>query len=484
MADPRPASFRANAVIGRTIAGKFRVTSYLGGGAVGAVYKARQLALDKDVAIKLLHGEHAGDTMFAARFQREAKAASRLDHPNSMRVLDFGVEPDGVAYIAMEYLDGRHLLGVMDEDWPLPPPRVADIVAQALAAVGAADAMGIVHRDLKPENIMVLRGTDDEGEPRDVVKVCDFGIAKFIEDRGAPITGDEKLTQAGIVVGTPEYMSPEQCKAERLDVRSDLYSMGIILYQLLTGRVPFQADTALGIALKQLNEEAPPPRTFNPEVDERLEAVCVKAMKKKREQRYQTAREMRADLRAVVGTWAPEPLSQSTPIVVEGPGVPSVVPTNPWLTRQPPADEELEWETAAAEPTPDIPAAAPPPPPPPPSSPEASVIVTPEPEMASSMDATEAAASERAGRRAADRTQRMPARETRGPQGTQRMKAREERGPTGTVLMKAREGRGPTGTVLMKGRAAGTASGRSWLVVAAVLGAIVLLAIACALTRG
>jgi serine/threonine-protein kinase len=227
---PTPAD-RVHALVGRTIAGKFLVASYLGGGAVGAVYK--------DVAIKVLHGEHAGDAMFAARFEREAKAASKLDHPNSMRVLDFGVEPDGVAYIAMEYLDGRHLLRVMDEDWPLPPARVADITAQALAAVGAADAMGIVHRDLKPENIMVLRGTDDEGQPRDVVKVCDFGIAKFIEDRGAPITGAERLTQQGIVVGTPEYMSPEQCRGDRLDVRSDLYSMGVILYQLVTGRVPF-----------------------------------------------------------------------------------------------------------------------------------------------------------------------------------------------------------------------------------------------------
>src|SRR5579863_8776755 len=149
---------RSRALLGRTIAGKFRVESYLGGGAMGAVYKARQIALDKDVAIKLLHDQHAGDPMFIARFQREARAASRLDHPNSMRVLDFGCEPDGLLYIAMELLDGRDLFRVIREEWPFSPQRVADVLSQALAAVAVAHEMGIVHRDLKPENIMLLRG--------------------------------------------------------------------------------------------------------------------------------------------------------------------------------------------------------------------------------------------------------------------------------------------------------------------------------------
>jgi serine/threonine-protein kinase len=293
---------RANAVLGRTIAGKFLIESYLGGGAMGAVYKARQLALDKDVAVKLMHGEHAGDATFVARFQREAKAASKLDHPNSMRVIDFGVEPDGLLYIAMEYLDGRDLFALIRKEWPLSGARVADIVSQALAAVAVAHDTGIVHRDLKPENIMILRGTDDEGRPRDIVKVCDFGIAKFTDQRDAHPTGGGKLTTQGIVVGTPEYMSPEQGKGESLDARSDLYAMGVILYQLMTGRVPFDAETALGIVLKHVTEDPPPPRTLNPLADERLQAICLKAMKKKREERYQSAREMRAELRAVLGT--------------------------------------------------------------------------------------------------------------------------------------------------------------------------------------
>jgi eukaryotic-like serine/threonine-protein kinase len=290
-------------LIGRTIAGKFLVESPIGNGAMGAVYRARQIALDKTIAIKVLHGEHADDPTFAARFQREAKAASRLNHPNSMQVIDFGEEPDGLLYIAMEYLDGRSLHRVLYEEGPLSPARVADILMQTLAALAVAHDMGVVHRDLKPENIVILRGTDDDGRAKDMVKVCDFGIAKITDSRAYRGTPEREsgapVTTSGFLIGTPEYMSPEQARGDKLDARSDLYSVGVLLFEMLVGRVPFEAESAIGVVLKHITEEAPRPSSRAPAVEPRLEAICLRALRKAREARYQSAREMRAELRAV-----------------------------------------------------------------------------------------------------------------------------------------------------------------------------------------
>jgi serine/threonine-protein kinase len=244
----------------------------------------------------------AKDEKFVARFKREAKAASKLDHPNSLRMIDFGEEPDGLLYIAMEFLDGKDLFAVLKEGWPLPDERIVAILIQALAALAVAHDQGIVHRDLKPENIMVLAGTDDEGANRDVVKVCDFGIAKITErvavDKKA--TDSARLSTKGLVVGTPEYMSPEQGRGEPLDLRSDLYSMGVILFQLLTRQVPFDAESAIGIVLKHVTEEPAHPSSIYPSCNPKLEAICLKALQKKKEDRYQSAREMRADLKAAI----------------------------------------------------------------------------------------------------------------------------------------------------------------------------------------
>ena len=299
------------AIVGRTIAGKFLVEDLIGSGAMGAVYRARQVALDKTIAIKVLHGEHADDPSFAARFQREAKAASRLNHPNSMQVIDFGAEPDGLLYIAMEYLDGRSLHRVLREEAPLPPARVADILMQTLAALAVAHDMGVVHRDLKPENVVILRGTDDDGRPKDVVKVCDFGIAKITDSRAYRGTAERDstapVTTAGFLVGTPEYMSPEQGRGDKLDSRSDLYSVGVILFELLCGRVPFEAENAIGVVLKHITEDPPRPSQLGAVADRRLEAVCMRALRKRLDERYQTAREMRADLRAAIEGRTPMP---------------------------------------------------------------------------------------------------------------------------------------------------------------------------------
>ena len=320
-------------LVGRKIAGKFAIESAIGGGAMGAVYKARQIALDKSVAIKVMHRELWTDATYVARFLREAKAASRIDHPASVRVIDFGEEPDGLLYLAMELLEGRDLYTLLREEGPLPRDRVGDILLQVLAAMAVAHEMGVVHRDIKPENIMIQRGTDDEGRPRDLVKACDFGVAKITDHRGEKSVTGPAITTEGLVVGTPEYMSPEQGRGEVLDARSDLYSVGIILYQMLAGRVPFDAESALGIVLKHVTEDPVPPSRLRPEADAALEAVCLRAIQKKKEDRYQTAREMRSDLKialdpnAAVSTLNRRPISlaEAGEIVAAAPSQPAVV---------------------------------------------------------------------------------------------------------------------------------------------------------------
>ena len=288
---------KSEALIGRTIAGKYQVETLVGQGAMGCVYRARQCALGTTLALKVLHRQLAGDPMFAARFLREAQAASRVDHPSSMRVVDFGEEPDGLLYIAMEYVDGKTLAQIIEQHSPLPVARIVDIASQALAALAVAHDLGVIHRDLKPENIMVIEGQDDEGRTHDIVKVCDFGVAKLLEGgaRGPSVTAQ------GVVVGTPEYMSPEQARGETLDIRSDIYAMGVLLFHMMTGKVPFDSSTAFGTALMHVNDEPTLPRLLNPRASSRLEKICLKAMRKRPDDRHASARELRAELRALLG---------------------------------------------------------------------------------------------------------------------------------------------------------------------------------------
>jgi serine/threonine-protein kinase len=301
-------------LVGRVVAGKYRIESFLGGGGMGTVYRARQLALDKVVAIKVMRPalvENGGGS-FPARFKREAKAASAFNHPNSVGVLDFGEEPDGLLYMAMEYLEGRHLQEILSESAPFPDQVIVDILSQTLSALSKAHEMNIIHRDVKPENIVILDARDDEG--RQIVKVCDFGIAK-LGTRDASPSGVSAprthgaLTNVGLVLGTPEYMSPEQGQGNEIDARADIYSVGVILYQMLTGQLPFHADTPVGIIYKHTVEPVVLPSSILPNVNPRLENVVMRALAKNRDQRYANAREMRADLRAALGDGSLGPIS-------------------------------------------------------------------------------------------------------------------------------------------------------------------------------
>jgi eukaryotic-like serine/threonine-protein kinase len=270
-------------LVGKVVARKYSVEQCIGEGGMGRVYRARQLSLDKPVVLKVLHQELLSDARTVARFQREARAASRLNHPNSINILDFGVAEDGELYIAMEYVDGHDLHYLLSNEWPLSEPRIIRIVSQVLSALADAHAAGVIHRDLKPENVMV---EPRRGGESDVVKVLDFGIAKIVDTAEA----GPALTRAGFVCGTPEYMSPEQAKGAPLDARSDLYSVGVLLFQLVTRRLPFEADTAVGFATKHLTEPPPSPCRIRPGgCSPELEHLILQALSKDPAARPQTA---------------------------------------------------------------------------------------------------------------------------------------------------------------------------------------------------
>ncbi|MFZ9887356.1 MAG: serine/threonine-protein kinase, partial [Myxococcota bacterium] len=280
--------------IGQVVNRNFRIESLLGVGGMGKVYKARQLSLDKTVVIKILHDKFRDDPQLVQRFQREAKAASRLNHPNSIQVIDFGQDEHNTLFMAQEFLEGVDLFTVLRREGPLPKERLARIMMQVCSALAEAHENNVIHRDLKPENIMV----EDRRGQRDFVKVLDFGIAK-IQD---PDEKGQALTQAGMVCGTPEYMSPEQARGMALDARSDLYSVGVLVYQLATGELPFQADTPIGIVTKHILEQPVPPSQRVPgvSVDAGLERIILRAMVKDTAQRYQTAAEMASDFEGLL----------------------------------------------------------------------------------------------------------------------------------------------------------------------------------------
>lgn len=283
---------------GSTLAnGKYQICALVGAGAMGQVYRAVHTALGRTVAIKVFLPEMSSDEYGEARFLREARAASKLQHPASMQVLDFGSE-NGVFYIVMEYLDGQNLARLIDEEAPLEPERIARLMLQVLAALAAAHEHGVIHRDLKPENIILLRQINDDGIPVESLKVCDFGIAKIQATAGQETHGT--LTKEGTVMGTPSYMSPEQCRGLDIDLRSDIYSCGVMLFEMATGRVPFEAENPIGLMMQHITDLPPDPRAINGNVHPLLAQIVLKCLSKDREGRYSSARDLREDLKQLV----------------------------------------------------------------------------------------------------------------------------------------------------------------------------------------
>jgi beta-lactam-binding protein with PASTA domain/tRNA A-37 threonylcarbamoyl transferase component Bud32 len=261
---------------------RYRVTEHIGAGGMADVYKAVDETLGRTVAVKVLHQRLADDPDFVQRFRHEASAAANLSHPGIVNIYDYGVE-NGTYYIVMELVRGTDLKAVVKQDGPIDPIKVAEYGAQVCSALSVAHGYGLIHRDIKPQNIVLT--------PDGTLKVMDFGIVRAI---------DSDSTQTGSVLGTAQYVSPEQAQGRKLGPESDLYSLGVVLYELATGRPPFEGDTPVAVALKHVNDEPIPPRKANPQIPPALEAIIIKAMQKDPTHRYRSAEEMREDLLRVV----------------------------------------------------------------------------------------------------------------------------------------------------------------------------------------
>ena len=282
------ADAQADPLVGTTVAGRYEVLGRIGVGGMGTVYRANQKGLERAVALKILKEEVSWDPDTVTRFQREAKAMSLLVHPNTVRVFDFGQTTGGMLYLAMELLEGELLTQRLERIGSFEPEDACRVVQQILASLHEAHAQGIIHRDLKPDNIFLAQV---EGHEERVVKVLDFGIAKVFEGDKAL---DQLETQAGTVFGTPRYMSPEQAQGKKLDHRSDLYSVGVLLYQLLTGAAPFVDDDAVVVMAKHIREEVTPPRRACPDrpIPASLDHLVSRTLEKDPARRFDSADEM------------------------------------------------------------------------------------------------------------------------------------------------------------------------------------------------
>lgn len=264
-------------LVGKTIENKYQLEKRLGAGGMGTVYCAKRLMIGDEVAVKILHSEQ-NDPNASQRFRREAQAAARLKHPNAVNIYDFGITDDGFQYLVMELIEGESLRKIIKQQGPVTPSASVEIVNQVCAALDEAHRHSIIHRDIKPDNIIVNVTTTGLR-----VKVLDFGIAKLRDDAVG------NLTQTGSIVGTPHYMSPEQCLGEELDNRADIYSLGVVLYEMLTGTVPFNSPTPAAVVVQHVNQAPAPLHVLNASITPFAEKVVLHALEKQRELRPQSA---------------------------------------------------------------------------------------------------------------------------------------------------------------------------------------------------
>ncbi len=308
---------RAPSMIGHIIDRKYRLDTKIGFGGMGDVYRASRLLIGDQVAIKILHAARVSDPQAGERFRREAQAAARLKHPNAVAIYDFGVTSDGLVYLVMELVEGQNLRQIIKQQGSLSPATVSEITTQTCSALQAAHLQNVVHRDLKPDNIMVnvtISGLR--------VKVLDFGIAK-LRDLAA-----SNLTVTGSVMGTPHYMSPEQCLGEEIDSRSDLYSLGVVMYQMLTGSLPFNSSTSTAVVMQHVNKEPPSLRSINLSISPAVEAVVLHALAKRREERPQSAEALARELTVAVNAMSQQSVGTAVPRVeISPPPMQQIPPT-------------------------------------------------------------------------------------------------------------------------------------------------------------
>ncbi len=336
-----------DSLLGTTLAGKYRIDERLNEGGMGTVYRGTHVLLDKTVAVKVLRPSLAADEKIVARFSREARAASRISHPNALSVTDFGEDESGHVFIVMEFLSGRTLKQLIRDEGPLPLPRVVDITRQICDALNAAHQQGVVHRDLKSDNIMLV-----DTMAGDHAKVLDFGIAKINEQEG---TVDTNLTAPNLVIGTPQYMSPEQCSQDsEIDARSDIYLLGVILYEMLVGHVPFSGDSPTMVMMKHLQDPVPSVLEERNDLPAAVGRVVARAMAKVPGNRYQSVAELIEDLTIASGMT----LTRTAPAVVaEPPRVDDPDEVTVVRSREEPATPRRAPVTVPIPPVPQAPAA-------------------------------------------------------------------------------------------------------------------------------